>query len=58
MSFANGRNFRIPLRLIVFGVSSGSLLIADWDTLPAISRPQNPIGEDDQSKLPFEGFIH
>ncbi len=36
----------------------GSLLLADWDTLPASSRPQNPIGEDDQSKLPFEGFIH
>ena len=30
MSFANGRNFRIALRLIVFGVGSGGLLIADW----------------------------
>ena len=44
MSFANRRNFRSPLRLIVSGMSKGSLLTADWDALPTISRPQKPIG--------------
>jgi len=30
MGFAKGRNFRLALRLIVFGVGSGESLIADW----------------------------
>ena len=47
MSFADRRNFRRLLRLIVFGVGSGSLLIADSCVLPAISRPQKPMGRDD-----------
>ena len=30
----------------------------DRENPPAISRPTKPNGGDDQSKLPFEGFIH
>ena len=60
MSFANRRNFSIPLRLIVFGVGSGESADRrlDWGALPAISRPQKLRGGDDQSKRPFQGFIH
>ena len=47
MSFADRRNFRVPLRLIVFGGRPGSLLIADWCVLPATSRPQQPMGGAD-----------
>ena len=39
MSFANGRNFGAPLRLIGFGVGIEGLLIADREFLPAMSRP-------------------
>ena len=64
MSFANGRNFRLPLRLIVSGVGSGESANRRLGVdLPAISRPQKPIGVDDrpsprlrlagQSKLPL-----
>ena len=57
MSFANGRNFRIALRLIVFGVGSGESADRRLEYLPAISRPQKPIGGDDQSQLLLVEFI-
>ena len=57
MSFANGRNFRRPLRLIVFKVGFGESADRRMsDILPAISRPPKPIGGDDQSKRHFQGF--
>ena len=49
MSFANGRNFGAPLRLIGSGMVTGGLLIADRESLPAISWPHESIGGDDQS---------
>ncbi len=38
--------------------SKGAKEYRTHTTLPAISRPQKPIGGDDQSKLPFLKFIH
>ena len=80
MSFANGRNFRLALRLIVFGVGSGESAnrrqkmefrvrglgvgvttglraYGCIENLPAINRPQKPIGGDDQAQLLLVGFI-
>ena len=51
MSFTTKRNFRIPLRLIVFGVDSWESADPRLVVPPAISGLQGPIRVDDQSKL-------
>ena len=52
-----GETLEYPFDSSSPGWVPGSLLIADWNTLPVISRPQKPMGGDDQSKLYFVGFI-
>jgi len=47
-SFAKGRNFRLALRLIVFGWVPESLLIADWGgfCLRLAGSPKPEDGDD------------